>query len=160
MAAAKLAVTGSTYATEFKTIAIWNKTIEEGLASGKLPIAPFLILRYNGFTSNPKGYCYERVISIGAIIGVSGLLSEQEAFHTQRTTGVPPAPIVIVEEGVSYKMEVLENIFWNVKLSTLDADLINISPCILGDEVYLGRLNNVECWGMELTVRAMFSKGS
>jgi len=130
-------------------IMVWNKNFEEGLRSGKLPKTPFMIIHYTGFTSETLGNCHRRDFTIPIIIGISGLRGERAAF-----TGLDEGVTVMNADAV---LGELEDAILEAGPGEEDDSIANASPIVIEEEEYLGRVNDVELWGITMRFNAIFN---
>jgi len=76
-----------------------------------------------------------------------------EAAIITLTGGADDAPRVTFDE----MLEKLEGILEEWRLSEQDPDLVSASPCWITDEEYMGRVNEIELWGLTLSFFAVFN---
>ena len=139
----------TTRQTAISNVQIWNKDFEEGLRSGKIPKAPFIIMQYAGFTNETLGNCHRRIFTVPLVVGISGLRGEQAAF-----TGLSSGVSVLNFDDV---LGELENALLESGAGEEDETIANASPIVVDEEEYLGRVNEVELWGITLSFNAVFS---
>jgi hypothetical protein len=119
-----------------RTVQIWNKELEAGFAAGKIPIAPCAIVQYRGFEALPETDWRKRRLHFGILFGLRGQRGEMAAL---KGDSAPAADYTFDEV-----LEAFENAFWHVVL------VANMSPCIVGDEEYIGSMGGCEWWGCEI----------
>ncbi len=129
-------------------VQIWNKDLEAGLESGKMPKAPFILLIYSGFETEPLGNARKRNFTIPVIVGIKNLRGEQAAFKQE----TEEAARMTFDEVLELMEEVFEG--WSIKEQNVE--LVSASPIWIGDETYLGVKDGVEVWGLTLNYFATF----
>jgi len=130
-------------------IEIWNKDFEEGLRSGKLPKAPFMIVNYTGFISETLGNCHRRIFTIPIIVGIKGLRGESAAFK-----GLDDGVTILNADSV---LGELEDAILEAGAGEEDETIANASPIVIDEEEYLGRVNDVELWRITIKFNAIFN---
>ena len=130
----------------FSSVQVWNKDLEEGFRAGRIPgPAPCALVQYSGMTAEEETDWRKRSIRFGILFGLKGMRGEQAAL---KGDSAPAADSTFDEI-----MEAFENEFWHETL------VAGLSPCIIGDEEYMGALGGCEWWGVEIMmhVRLEFS---